>query len=137
MLRKYQNELLVLLALLLLTAAIIFKSYGYRIFQVEYKSAEEMISKIEDIARLKKLWYKNQMIIPQLTKLKNMVANSKAKIKEFKIEKKKAYIVLENLNGNMLNKIVGKYLASTPIQITEMLIIRQNEYYRLEVQCKW
>lgn len=135
MLRRYQNESIVLLTLLLLVAALFYKNYHFSKFQKSSTEAVEMASKIEDIATMKKLWGKNSAIPKKLDKIKTYLPS--IKIKTLKIEKKKAHILLEGLNGNELNRVTGKYIADIPVQITEMSMRRDGEYYRLELQCIW
>ena len=135
MLRRYQNEGMILLALLLLLAAVLYRGYQHNSLQKSSTKATEMVSKIEDVATMKKLWQKNSAIPKKLQAIKSYLPA--AKIKMLQIEKKKAHILLERLDGNELNGVTGKYLASIPVQITEMSIRRDGEYYRLELQCKW
>jgi len=135
MLRRYQNEGMILLALLLLIAAIFYKSYRQSMLQTSSVEATEMVSKIEDIATMKKLWQKNSAVAKKLNAIKTYLPATK--IKTFQVGKKKAHLLLEGLNGNELNNVTGKYLASVPVQIVEMSIHRDGEYYRLELQCKW
>ncbi len=135
MLRRYQNEGMILLALLLLFAAVLYRSYQHNSLQKSSAKATEMVSKIEDVATMKKLWQKNSAIPQKLQAIKSYLPA--AKVKTLQIEKKKAQILLEGLDGNELNSVTGKYLASIPVQITEMSIRRDGEYYRLELQCKW
>ena len=135
MLRRYQNEAMILLALLLLVGAILFKTYRHKALETQSVGAAELISQMEDIATMKKLWVKNKKIPKKLASIKSSLGDTK--IKTFNIEKKKAHILLENLNGSQLNAIVGKQLASIPIQIVEMSIERSGENYRLELRCKW
>ncbi len=135
MLRRYQNEAMILLALLLLIGAVLFKSYRYKALESQGTEAAQLISQMEDIATMKKLWVKNKKIPQKLASIKSTLGNTK--IKTFEVEKKKAHILLENLNGSQLNAIVGKQLASIPIQIVEMSIDRSGENYRLELRCKW
>ena len=135
MLRRYQNEGMILLALLLLVGAMLYKSYQHTKLQTSSVEATAMISKIEDIATMKKLWQKNSTVATKLNAIKTYLPA--IKIKTLQVEKKKAHILLEGLNGNELNSVAGKYLASIPVQIVEMSIGRDGEYYRLELQCKW
>lgn len=135
MLRRYQNEGMILLALLLLFAAVLYRGYQHNSLQESSTKATEMASKIEDVATMKKLWQKNSTVPQKLQAIKSYL--SPAKVKTLQIEKKKAHILLEGLDGNELNSVTGKYLASIPVQITEMSIRRDGEYYRLELQCKW
>jgi len=133
--RRYQNELMILIALLLLAGAVLFKTYQHTALEKQDAEAAKMVSQIEDIATMQKLWLKNKTIPQKLIALKHTLG--KAKIKTFELKKKKAHILLENLHGSELNKIVGKQLASIPIQIEEMTIERSGETYRLELRCKW
>ncbi len=135
MLRRYQNEGMILLALLLLIMAMLYKNYRHIKLQTSSVEATEMVAKIEDIATMKKLWQKNNTVSKKLNAIKAYLP--KTKIKTLQIEKKKAHILLEGLNGNELNSVAGKYFASIPVQIVEMSIQRDGKHYRLELQCKW
>ena len=135
MLRKYQNEFVVVIALLLLVAAFAFKSYQKNRLQTMSSEATQFIAKVQDIATMKKVWESDKSLSKKLTAIKSSL--SKENIQEFKLEKRKAHIILKNLNGSMLNRIVGKQLASIPVQITELTITRNGDKYGLEVRCKW
>lgn len=135
MLRRYQNESMILLALLLLIAALLYKNYYATRLQRGSLKATETIAKIEDVATMKKLWEKSSNVPQKLHGIKTYLPA--IKIKTLQIEKKKAQLLLEGLNGNELNRITGKFIASIPVQITEMLIRRDGPYYRLELRCKW
>jgi len=41
------------------------------------------------------------------------------------------------LSGSQLNVVVGKYIASTPVQIESLQIKRDNDTYGLELKCNW
>ena len=135
MLRKYQHEFIVLVSLLILIAAITFKAYQHKQMESKRAEANTMIAKIEDVATMKKLWYKNKKISQKLLSIKSALPAQK--IKKFQLGKRKATIILEQLNGSELNKITGKYLASIAIQITELQIDRNGKNYTLELRCKW
>lgn len=135
MFRRYQNESMILLALLLLIAALLYRNYYATRLQKSSLKAIETIAKIEDVAMMKKLWEKSSSIPQKLHGIKTYLPA--IKIKTLQIEKKKAHLLLEGLNGNELNRITGKFIASIPVQITEMSIRRDGLYYRLELRCKW
>lgn len=135
MLRRYQNEGMILLAFLLLVGALLYRNYQLSKLQESSIEATQMASKIEDIATMKNLWQKNSRIPQKLHEIKTYLPAIKIKI--LKVEKQKAHILLEGLNGNELNRVTGKYIASIPVQITEMSIGRDGLYYRLELRCKW
>ena len=135
MLRRYQNEGLILLALLLLAAALLYRNHQLSTLQKSSAEAAEITSKIEDIATMKKLWQNNSRVPQKLHEIKTYLPA--IKIKTWEVEKRKAHLLFEGLNGNELNRITGKYIASIPVQITEMSIQRDGLYYRLELRCKW
>ncbi len=135
MLRRYQNEGMILIALLLLLAALFYKSHQHSKLETSSMAAAEMVSKIEDVATMKKLWQKNSTVPQKLTAIKSYLPA--VKIKTLQIEKNKAHLLLDGLTGNELNSVTGKYIASIPVQIMEMSVQRDGEYYRLELRCKW
>ena len=134
-LRRYQNELMIVLALLLLLGAVIFKFSSSTTLENKSAEATESISRMEDIDTMKKLWDKNKAISQKLALIEKQLGSSKATT--FEVKKKKAHIILENLNGTELNKVVSKQIASIPVQIQEIVIDRSGENYRLELRCKW
>jgi len=95
----------------------------------------KFISIMDDIVTMKKLWKKNKTIPNKLEEIKSTLAESK--INKFEIDKKKAHIILQTLNGTELNNILGKKIASIPLQIKELIITRDGDNYRLELKCKW
>ena len=135
MLRRYQNELMIVLALLLLLGAVIFKISSSSTLESKSAEATQSISRMEDINTMKKLWEKNKAVSKKLMALKKQLGASKSTT--FELKKKKAHIILENLNGTELNKVVSKQIASIPVQIQEIVIDRSGENYRLELRCKW
>jgi len=135
MLRRYQNEGMILIALLLLLAALFYRSHQHSKLETSSRAAAEMIAKIEDVATMKKLWQKNSSVPKKLAAIKSYLPA--VKIKTLQIEKNKAHILLDGLTGNELNSVTGKYIASIPVQIMEMSVERDGEYYRLELTCKW
>ncbi len=135
MIRRYQNEIILALSLLLLLIAIMYRSYSHSTLISKNRMAEEFSVKIEDIATMKKLWQDTKNIPKKLEEIKGTLSPSQ--IEKFKIDKKKAEIILMNLTGSQLNKITGKQIASVPVQIDEMSIDRNGDNYRLELKCKW
>jgi len=132
---NYKNEILIAVSLLVLMGSVAFKLSSQTKLETRGVSAGELAGKIEDISIMQKLWKKNKSIPKSIQAIQSSI--DAAKIKKFKVDKKKAHIVLENLTANELNRITGKSLASIPIQIAELSIIRDDKSYRLELRCKW
>lgn len=135
MLHKYQNELMIGVMALVLLGAIMFKTSQHTELQDRSVSTQKLASRIEDIAIMNKLWKKDRSISRKLKMIKQTLSTNK--VKKFKIDKKKADIVLENLNASELNNITGKSIASLAVQIIELSIQRNDKSYRLELRCKW
>ncbi len=135
MIRKYQNELILLAALLFLVGSFIFELTQQHKLDSAQKTAAVSISRLEDTAILKKLWVNNKTIASRLQSIKNYVGSSK--VEKFKLNRTHADIVLTGLSGSQLNVVVGKYIASTPVQIESLQIKRDNDTYGLELKCNW
>ncbi len=135
MIRKYQNELIVLLAFLFLAGAVLFELFQQHKLESAQENAFGTTIKLEDTSTLKKLWIGNKTISSRLKGIESFVGNSK--VKTFKIERNHADIVLSGLSGSELNTVVGKYIASTPVQIKSLNIKRDGELYGLELKCSW
>jgi len=133
--RRYQNEIMIGLALLLLLGSVLFKMSMCSALETESKASTELATKIEDIAIMKKLWKDDKNIRKKIKVIESSIG--KSKVSKFQLDKKKAHIILENLNANELNEITGKKLASIAVQIVELSIQRENKNYRLELRCKW
>ena len=133
--RRYQNEIMIGLALLLLLGSVLFQMSMRSALETEGKELMEFVTKIEDIAIMKKLWKDDKNIRKKIKVIESSIG--KSKVSKFQLDKKKAHIILENLNANELNEITGKKLASIAVQIVELSIQRENKNYRLELRCKW
>jgi len=135
MLKRYQNEFIVLLTIVILALSISYKNSSMENLQTLWGSSDKLIAQMDDIVTMKKLWKRNKTIPTKLEKIKNSLDNKN--IDRFKIDKSKAHIVLKGLNSTKLNNIVGKQIASVPMQITLISIIRNDDTYGLELKCKW
>ncbi len=132
---RYKNELMIGVTLLLLIGAVAFKISKHSEYEIQSISSGELVTKIEDIATMKKVWKEDKSISKKVKSIQSSLDSSK--VTKFQVDKKKAHIILENLNANELNQITGKKLASIALQIVELSIQRDNENYRLELRCKW
>ncbi len=133
--RKYQNEILVLFAVVFLIASVIFEKHEQNRLNTVHNTTENRISKLEDTARLKKLWLGNKTILRRLKLMNNFVGEKK--VKHFEHKRDHADIVLDSLSSNELNAVLGKYIASTPMQIETLSVKRNGRKYGLELKCGW
>jgi len=131
--KRYQNELILSLALLLLIVSYIFKNNrADRIDTVKVELSTTALQANEIIA-LKKQW-SDSTLKSRVLKLKESIAPSK--IKQFSIKAKKLSASFQNLNAKEINKIITK-LENTAVQITKLELIKDNKEYKMEIKCKW
>ena len=135
MLKRYQNELILLISIAAVMISISYKNSSMHKLQIESTNTEKLIAQMDDIVTMKRLWKKNKSIPSKLEAIKSSLTDEN--INRFKVEKRKAHIILQRLNSTTLNNIVGKKIASVPMQITLIDITREGDTYRLELKCKW
>jgi len=133
-LNKYRNEVIIIVSAILLLVAILYSSSTYALYSSKSDKVSSDLSRIKDIAVMQKLW-KDKKIPEKLKNIKQEVAASK--IGKFDIQGNKAHIILDDLSGNELNKIVTKYIATVAVQIVDLSINRNGDKYKLEVHCTW
>ena len=134
MLKRFQNELIILLALIFTIYAFSYK-ISAKVFVSEKQSGiENRISEISRIVELKKLW-SSKRISKDASGLKIIV--SKNRVKSFKKTSEKVTVNYSGLNIKELNKITKK-IMNRAFQITKLKIIKTGtESYSMELICKW
>lgn len=134
MLNKYRNEAIIVVSAILLLIAILYSSSMYALYSSKSDEVGSQLSKIKDISVMQKLW-KDKNIPKKLENIKAEVEASK--IVKFDIQGNKAHIVINDLSGNELNKIVTNDIAKIAVQIVDLSINRSEDKYKLEAHCIW
>ena len=133
-LKRFKNELIILLAIIFAISAFSYKLSAKKF--VEDKKSE-IVSSINEITRvndLKKLW-KSKSISKKADSFRNIVA--KAKIKSFKKHSGKVVVNYKNLNIKDLNRVT-KNIMNKPFQIVKLKINEVSKgSYSMELICKW
>jgi len=131
-LKRYQNELMVLLALLLMLGAFLYKS-GQISSQVEAAvTTQQAISDFREIVALKKIWA-DKKTSKKVEKLKELIPASKVKWSK---KSKKVTAIYEGLSSKELNKLISKIL-SLAVEIRQLDITKTGSSYDVEFKCKW
>jgi len=131
--KRYQNELILFLALSIMIVAYIFKSNrADRIDVVKVELATTALQ-ANDIISLKKQWGSSDLS-KKIVKLKEKIAPSK--IKQFSIKGKKLSASFQHLDAKEMNKIITK-LENIAVQITKLELIKEDKEYKMEIKCKW
>lgn len=131
--KRYQNELIVVIAFLLMLTAYFYKqSQANRLDQTK----QEVSASIDEIANIIAL--KNQWGDPKLsTKIKKVKENIDEKnIKAFTIKNKKLTASFSDLDSKEMNKIIIK-LENIAVQIIKLKVTSSEEKYNMEIKCKW
>ena len=130
--KRYQNELIALLALLLM-----FSAYSYKTVQV-FTQTESMaeskrsIEEIKEVVALKKVWSDNKTS-KNVDKLQTLIPASKVK---WSNKSKKVTANYKGLSARELNKLVTKIL-NLPVEIQKLKIQKIASNYDVEFKCKW
>lgn len=131
--KRYQNEFIIALALLLLFATLSYKQHKIEgVDQVKMILAHST-QEASEIISLKKQW-NSPNISKDILKLKNHIAASK--VKQFKKKGKKLNASFQNLNSKEMSTIVTR-LENIAVVITRLEIKKVDTFYKVEIQCKW
>lgn len=130
--KRYQNELIVLLAFLLM-----FSAYSYKTVQVFTQTktmveSKRSIEEIKEVVALKKVWSDNKTS-KNVDKLQTLIPASKVK---WSNKSKKVTASYQGLSARELNKLVTKIL-NLPVEIQKLKIQKIASTYDVEFKCKW
>ncbi len=132
--KRFKNELIILLSLILMLWALLYKHQAKTDLQTEKESISKSIVEISRVSELKKLWG-DKKIGKKLDQFKSIV--KREKIKSIEKRAKRLTASYQNLDVRELNKIT-KILLKTPVQITKLSIEESGkERYTMEFKCKW
>ena len=130
--RRYQNELIVLGALLLMLSMYLYKQNAMSSQSGEVDRVTQSIEAINEVVALKKMWA-DKKINKKIEKIKVLIPASKMKwIKK----NKKITARYTEIKPSELNKLITKIL-NTPVVIDKLDIERTNSSYKVEFKCRW
>jgi len=130
--KRYQNELIVLIAFVLMLGA-----YGYKKAQVSSQAqnlaaAKHSVEEIQEVISLKRIWADTK-ISKKVEKLQTLVPASKVK---WSSQNKKVSASYKNLTAAELNTLVTKIL-NVAVEIEKLKIQKAASSYDVEFKCKW
>ena len=131
-LKRYQNELVVLLAFLLMFGAFLYKNVQISSQAEGTASSKHAVSEFKEIVALKKVWA-DKKISKKVEKLKELIPASKVKWSK---KSRKVTAVYEELSSKELNKLISKIL-SLAVVIIQLDIEKTGSSYHVEFKCKW
>ncbi len=130
--KRYQNELIALIAFVFMLGA-----YGYKTAQVSSQAqsiaaAKHSVEEIQEVVSLKKIWA-DPKTSKKVEKLQTLVPASKVK---WSNKNKKVTASYKNLTATELNTLVTKIL-NVPVEIQKLKIQKVASSYDVEFKCKW
>ena len=130
--KRYQNELMVGLAFLLLLIALGYKSIQTSSRTEMANSIQASVAEFQELVALKKRWG-DKRTSKKVDKLKTLASASKV---QWQKKGKKLSVTYKGLDAKELNKVVTSIL-NLAIQLDKLEIMNQNGNYDLELKCKW
>lgn len=131
-LKRYQNELIVLGAFLLMLSMYFYKQHAISSQSGESQRITQVIEEIKEVAALKKVWA-DKKINKKVEKLKTLVPASKVKWSK---KGSKVTALYKNLKPSELNKLTTKVL-NTPVVVEKLAIQKTGASYTVEFKCRW
>ncbi|MDQ1325510.1 MAG: hypothetical protein QG564_634 [Campylobacterota bacterium] len=130
--KRYQNELIVLVALFMMSGAYLYK-YEQVFKQAENaNSMKRSVDEFRETVALQKIWG-NKNTASKVDQLQGLIPESKVKWSK---TGKKLTAIYENLSASELNKLVTKIL-NLAVEIEALSIHQSGSVYRVELRCKW
>ena len=130
--KRYQNELMVLLSLIVMVGALLYKN-GEISSQIEKEVAlKHSIAELREIIALKKVWA-DKKISKRVDKLKAVIPKSKLKWRK---KGRRLTALYEELSAKELNRVISKIL-NLPVEIRDLNIEKRDASYHVEFKCKW
>lgn len=130
--KRYQNELIVLIAFLLMFIGYIYKQTELTSKKEFRSESNYVLTEIKEVIALKKIW-SDKKTTQKVGKLKTVVPQSKVKWSK---KRKKVKASYKGLSDKELNTLVKKIL-NLPIEIKMLKIKNVGSSYDLELKCQW
>ena len=130
--KRYQNELVILGAFLLMFSMYLYKQNARSSQSGENNSVSQTIIEIKEVVALKKVWA-DKKISQKVEKLKTIVPKSKVKWSK---KARKVTARYKGLKPSELNKLISKIL-NTAVVIDKLDIQKTGSSYSVEFKCRW
>ena len=130
--KRYQNELIVGFAFLLLLISMGYKSMQTSARTEMAESMQSSVSEFKELLVLQKRWA-NKQTSKKVDKLRTLAPAAKV---VWQKKGKKLSVSYKGLDAKELNKIVTSIL-NLPVQLEHISLVNQNGKYNLELKCKW
>lgn len=130
--KRYQNELIVLFAFVLMFIAYTYKNTQSAAVAEQRAGANYSMAEIKEVIALRKIWSDKKMT-QKIAKLKMMIPASKV---TWSSKNKKLTASYKGLTAKEINKLVTKIL-NLAVEIQKLQVKNIASSYDVEFKCKW
>ncbi len=130
--KRYQNELIVLMAFLFMFMGYMYKHAQVTAQQEALGNAKMALEEIKEVIALKKIW-SDKKTTQKINRLKTLIPSEKVRWSK---KSKKVTASYKGLTDKELNTLVTKIL-NLPIAIKKLDIQNVDGSYDLEFKCQW
>ena len=130
--KRYQNEMIVLTAFLLMALSFIYKNVQSASQQEMLSGTKKTVQELKEVIAIQKIWA-DKKITQNVAKLQTLVPPSKL---TWSSKTKNVTALYEGLSSRELNTVTSK-IMTLPVEIKKLAIENKGTAYNLEFQCKW
>ena len=130
--KQYQNELIVLAAVVLMFFAYMYKHNQVTSQARQAQATKHSIEELKEVIALKKVWA-DKKTSKKLAKLETLVPASKVKWSK---KSKKVTASYTGLSANEFNKLTTNIL-NLPVVVRLLDVQKMGTNYNVEFKCKW
>jgi hypothetical protein len=130
--KRYQNELIVLAAFVVMLGGYLYKNTQISSQVETMAQASRSLSEVKEVIDLQKIW-SDKKTTKKVEKLQMLIASNKVK---WSSKNKKVTATYKGLTTSELNKLVTKVL-NLPVEIQKLKIQKLASSYDVEFKCKW
>lgn len=130
--KRYQNELIVLAAFVLMLGGYIYKNVQISSQAETILEASRSVDEIKEVVALQKIW-SDKKTTKKVSQLQTIIPEHKVK---WSSKNKKVTATYKGLTTSELNSLVTKIL-NLPIEIQKLRIQKLASSYDVEFTCKW
>ena len=129
---RYQNELIVLIAFVLMLGGYLYKNTQISSQREMMVHSNRSIAEVKEVVALQKIW-SDKKITQKVDKLQEVISENKVK---WSSKNKKVTASYKGLTTTELNTLVTKIL-NLPVEIQKLDIQKSATAYDMEFKCKW
>jgi len=130
--KRYQNELIVLIAFVLMLGSYLYKNVQISSQSQTSAKASSSVSELKEVIALQKIW-SDKKTTKKVNKLQTIIPENKVK---WSSKNKKVTASYKGLSSSELNNLVTKIL-NLPVEIQKLKIQKLASSYDVEFKCKW